>query len=827
MLVEQAARLLVLIYSTSLVLSAPPGFPSSGNGLWYTTPGQSDMWATEWLPIGNGYLAATFPGGTFQETAIVNIESLWSGGPFQDSTYNGGNQPASAQTAMAQDMQGIRQAIFQSPNGTIEQIEQLMTAAGAYGSYAAAGYLMTTLNTSGDVSNYYRWLDLDVAVARTIWTQGSTTFLRESFCSHPAQACVQYINTSDSSVLPGLTYAFDIEPDFPTPNITCLDNSTLRFNGFASVPGMGYEILAHASTSPNATTFCVPSGANATLGVEGATEAWITWMGATEYDMSAGNSAHNFSFRGVDPDAALRSLLYSVATPSTSYESLLAEHTADYAALMSRFSLDLGQTPDLSTPTDALKTAYQTTVGNPYLEWLLFNYGRYMLASSARGSLPANLQGKWANLDSNPWGADSNINIQMNYWFAEMTNMDLVTPLFDYIQNTWQPRGEYTAQVLYNISRGWVTHDEIFGHTGMKLEGNSAQWADYPESAVWMMIAVWDHFDYTNDVTWFKAQGWPLLKSVAQFHLDKLVPDLHFNDNTLVVNPCNSPEQLPITFGCAHAQQLIWQLFNAVEKGFSASGDSDTAFLQEVTTARAQMDKGIHIGSWGQLQEWKFDMDSPTDTHRHLSHLIGLYPGYAVASYDESIQSSGTNYSKSEVLEAAEVSLIHRGNGTGPDADSGWEKVWRAACWAQLGNASEFYFELSYALERNFAANLWSIYSFPPTATTSIFQIDANFGFPSALLNALIQAPDVANASSPLVITILPALPSAWPSGSITGSRIRGGLTLDLAWAGGKPTSATLTVDQSASPRPIQVVYAGVVVTSFTSSAGLAKTIGF
>ncbi|PSR78035.1 hypothetical protein PHLCEN_2v7598 [Hermanssonia centrifuga] len=224
---------------------------------------------------------------------------------------------------------------------------------------------------------------------------------------------------------------------------------------------------------------------------------------------------------------------------------------------------------------------------------------------------------------------------------------------------------------------------KTFGHTGMKLSGNSAQWADYPESAVWMMLHVWDHFDYTNDVAWFQAQGWPLLKGVASFHLDKLIPDEKFNDLTLVVAPCNSPEQVPITL------------------------------------------------------EWKVDMDSPTDTHRHLSHLIGLYPGYALSSYDSSIQAppkGHTTYTKSQVLAATETSLIHRGNGTAADGDAGWEKVWRAASWAQLGNASQFYHELTYAVERNYGSNLFSLYD--PLDADPIFQIDANFGFPAAVLQA-------------------------------------------------------------------------------------------
>ncbi|CCM03449.1 uncharacterized protein FIBRA_05582 [Fibroporia radiculosa] len=833
---------------------APPGFPASGNGLWYISPGQADGWATEWLPIGNGYVAgglaspdlpfqrhhrsdrtgaiASMPGETMQETMHVNIESLWSGGPMQDPSYNGGNQLPSQQGAMAQDMQAYRQAIFASSNGTINNIEELMTPPGAYGSYAAAPSLLTTMDLNGLTTDYFRWLDLDEAVARTMWTEGDVTYIREQFCSQPAQACVQYVNTTDGSQLPSLTYAFSIVIDagLPVPNITCLDDDTLMVTGLVNDPGMAYEVLARVRTSNGASTSCAPSGGNATLSVANTEEAWITWVGGTNYDMYAGTATEGFSFAGPDPHAALVPLLDAATASSVSYRSLLATHTADYAAVMAPFSLSLGQTPDFSTPTDQLKAAYETNVGNSYLEWVLFNYGRYLLAGSSRGDLPPNLQGKWVETWSNPWGADyhSNINIQMNHWFAEMTNMDVMLPLFNYIENTWAPRGAETAQILYNISRGWVTHDEmnIFGHTGMKLDGNSAQWADYPESAVWMMIHVWDHFDYTNNITWFREQGWPLLKSVAEFHLDKLIPDLHFNDSTLVTNPCNSPEQVPITFGCAHAQQLIWQLFNSIEKGYALSGDTDTAFLEEVKERREQMDKGIHIGWWGQLQEWKVDMDSPTDTHRHLSHLIGLYPGYAITSYNPSIQNGSLyGYNKSDVLAAAEISLFHRGNGTGPDADSGWEKVWRAACWAQLTNASEFYFELSYAVERNFAGNLLDQYT-PNTGPDGVFQIDANFGYPAALLNGLLQAPDVASYSTPLVITILPALPDVWPSGYIKGARTRGGMTLDLAWEHGKPTSVNIVVDQNVQARPVQIVYNGNVLATFTTSGGITKAIG-
>ncbi len=222
----------------------------------------------------------------------------------------------------------------------------------------------------------------------------------ETFCSHPTQACVQHINTTDSSPLPALTYAYsvDAESGIPTPTVSCFDNSTLQITGTASDPGMAFEILARVSASgTNASITCSPAGKNnATIGVTGATASWIAWVGGTDYDPDAGNAAHSFSFKGADPHDSLTVLLGPATTLSSSgYHDILTSHSADYSALINRFQLDLGQKPDFSTPTDQLRNAYQTDVGNTYLEWLLFNFGRYLLAGSARGALPANLQGKW------------------------------------------------------------------------------------------------------------------------------------------------------------------------------------------------------------------------------------------------------------------------------------------------------------------------------------------------------------------------------------------------------------------------------------------------
>ncbi|CAE6471587.1 unnamed protein product [Rhizoctonia solani] len=481
--------------------------------------------------------------------------------------------------------------------------------------------------------------------------------------------------------------------------------------------------------------------------------------------MEAGNAASGYTFKGADPHEELVGLL-----GKTSVENVargLATHMADYRSALGGFSLNIGQKLNTAKTTAQLRKEYKTDVGNPYIEWLLFNYGRYMLIGSTRGYLPANLQGKWARDAANPWFGNyqPNINLQMNYWFAEMTGLNVTPTLWNYMevvdpawpyaslaltftsQKTWVPRGSETAKILYNATGGWVVHNAVsctflltFGHSGMNRFGSddSAEWANYPEAAAWMMFHVYDHFDYTGDVTWWKAHGWPLLKGVASFWLEHLVEDKYFNDGTLVAVPCNSPEQPITTFGCAHSQQVIWQLFNAVEKGFDASGDHDTVFLQAVKAKRLRLDKGIKIGSFGQLQEWKVEFDSPTNLHRHLSHLIGLYPGYAISSFKPPASQSQVvpSLTRDQVLRASEISLISRGNGTGPDGDAGWEKIWRAACWAQLQNPTRFYHQLTYTIERNFAENLWSLYN--SFAEDPIFQIDANLGYPAAVLVSML-----------------------------------------------------------------------------------------
>ena len=464
--------------------------------------------------------------------------------------------------------------------------------------------------------------------------------------------------------------------------------------------------------------------------VAGHCELTLVLAAGTNYDETHGTPQYDYSFKGADAGPYVQAAVDAAANKTAT--QLLDAHVADYSTLMVAFTLDLPDTQNSAgVETSALIARYNanSTAGDPYLESLAFDYGRHLFITSSRdNSLPPNLQGKWAYGLQNAWGADyhANINLQMNHWAVDQTGLaDLQTALWNYMTETWAPRGAETAKLLYNAP-GWVVHDEvnIFGYSGMKTGDD--YWADYPASAAWMMQHVWDYYDYSRDETWLKTTGYPLLlKPVAEFWLSQLQQDQYFHDGTLVVNPCDSPEHGPTTFGCTHWQQLIYQVFTTTLQAAAVVAEgthADAAFLAHLRTSLAQLDKGVHIGSWGQVQEWKLDLDVRNDTHRHLSQLVGWFPGWSLSSYL-------AGYTNATIQDAVATTLYSRGPGIA-DANAGWEKVWRAACWARLNSTEEAYGELRLTIQENWAGNMLSMYS----GENEPFQIDANLGFPGAVL---------------------------------------------------------------------------------------------
>jgi alpha-L-fucosidase 2 len=315
-----------------------------------------------------------------------------------------------------------------------------------------------------------------------------------------------------------------------------------------------------------------------------------------------------------------------------------------------------------------------------------------------------------------------------------------------------------------------------------------------------MMQHVWDNYEYTQDAEWFARQGYPLIKGVAEFWLSQLQDDDYSKDGSLVVNPCNSPEHGPTTFGCAHYQQEIHRTLETVLAGASVAGESDSSFLDSVASTLSRLDKGFHVSDWGGVKEWKlpdaegFDVEN---NHRHLSHLTGWHPGYSVSAYLG-------GYSNATIQDAVAKTLTARGNGNG-DSNPGWAKVWRAAAWARLNETEQAYFHLRYALDQNFAPNGFSMYN----GLSEPFQIDANFGFGGAVLSMLVVDLPLAHdndSRQARTVVLGPAIPGAWAGGSVKGLRIRGGGIVDFSWDDdGVVTKASLTGAAEGSVRLVNV----------------------
>jgi len=790
------------------------GGPGTRLSLWYARP--AGQWV-EALPVGNGRIAAMVFGRVRQERLQLNIDSLHAGGPYDP------NNPAAAE-ALPRVRALIAAERYREAGELVSSA--VIARPASQMPYGSAGDLLLDFHGLDGADDFRRSLDLDTAIAATRFASAGASYLREVFASVPDGVIVVRLLARGGALDVDLAYRHPRDAAYGDVRQRGREQAA---GAPAGAIGAAWDVTEAPDADPSPATLTVgPDGPQALL-VQGRNIASSGIPGALRYAVrvqaigdghidtgggrlrvrgaravtlivAAATSHVGHADVGGDPVAQVRTR--SAAAAARPYADLRADHVAAHRALFARMSLRIGGAASsaiAAAPTDvriaAAEQAADAELGA--MAALYVQYGRYLLLSSSRpGGQPANLQGIWNEGNNPPWGSKYtiNINTQMNYWPAEPANLAAcVEPVLRMVEELAQT-GAATARGTYG-ARGWVAHHNTdVWRASAPIDGPN--WGMWPCGGAWLCKILWDRWDHGRDPAWLR-RIYPLLRGAALFFIDTLVEDP--GGRGLVTSPSISPENehhpgVALCAGPAMDRQIVRDLLAWTLAAQRELGDTDAAFAAALARTRARLAPD-RIGAQGQLQEWLEDWDAgaPEPQHRHVSHLYAVYPSDQINVRDTPALAA-----------AAKVTLRARG-----DRSTGWATAWRLALWARLGDGERALAILRGLLgpERTYP-NMFDAH--PP------FQIDGNFGGAAGILEMLVQ-------SWGGEVHLLPALPRAWPAGTVRGMCLRGALEIDLDWQGGRPRRVTLR----GRPRAIvRLRHAGRVTVVVLDAYGQARLDG-